>query len=357
MILRPFVPTLNNVNHAVYTYLTVERAVLGELSEVLTSWARENLGPQWFSELKQNPSIAESGNWKAAGDPLYLLKCLASETCPLREAVGNPPDIGNWAKEIKRLRNNWAHSSVVTPVVPEIRKQVAKLYDFAVLCGLSVSKLVEESKHALESLTAPGVGAKPPIGVAALQGPKEQVAGSTGVPRRPRIGSAWDTNLPPERYLINEKLRDIKSERDGTSLKKMWGSAEAADGGLSRIFALGPSPAVVYVDPRDGATVGFIEGSPYFFGYAGVEPELEPGDFRGIFLEDVYEFTGSDLVRWSSQDVAFESWPERAAVVDALILDNVAAGTAIQVTNYGDLVTIEDDGARGVATIPSRYLN
>ena len=47
MILNPYVPKVASLHEAMYVYLSVERAVFEDLRILVTSWAKENLGPHW----------------------------------------------------------------------------------------------------------------------------------------------------------------------------------------------------------------------------------------------------------------------------------------------------------------------
>jgi hypothetical protein len=155
---------------------------------------------------------------------------------------------------------------------------------------------------------------------------------------------------------LNGKLRDIRVVATGESLRSRWSELDTAHQEIERWLRLKPTPSTLYVDESDGATVGFIEGYPYLFGYAGEEPEIAAGQYRGFFDPKQLEYQSGSLVERETGRDFLEGFSGRSQVLDALLGKDIPDGATIRVTNYGDLVLTDDNGSRRVAMIPAQDL-
>jgi len=174
--------------------------------------------------------------------------------------------------------------------------------------------------------------------------------------RRPRVGEPWFEELPEEVWEISEKLRDVKAKSDGQSLKSRWDNPDEAKFAIARLFHLNLSPRVLYVDPRDGATVGFREGHPYLVGYAGAQPDVATSEYQGFFEEHTFQFTGDELLQTDTKEPAFPGWDGRAELLQMLKDNHVSEDDEVLVTDFGDVVAISEEGARRVAAIEKSSL-
>jgi hypothetical protein len=80
MILNPYMARENSLHDATYVYLTVERAVLGDLSQRIQAWAMDKYGPAWHAMFLEKPENYKVLGWKDPADPFYILKALSKNS-------------------------------------------------------------------------------------------------------------------------------------------------------------------------------------------------------------------------------------------------------------------------------------
>jgi hypothetical protein len=348
MILKPYMARENSLHDASYVYLTAEKAVLGELGLRVQAWATENLGPMWHPMFVTDPVNYKVKDWEKPSDAFYILKAIVKiPGNPLLGALKPHPQISNLASKVLGSRNSWAHYSQDEQML-SIKADIKGLVNFAAAAGLDVASAVKAASDQLDKVTAgaiPVPGKPKPVAV-----PSVSVA-TTPPLRRPRIGGAWDGDLPAGEIELNAKLRDALDPTTGTSLRSNWPTEELASAAIARWFALKPTTPRLRFDPHDGATVGFLEGFPYLFGYVGEEPETPPEQYRGFLGQTTYILTGNELVSEGSGEPLAMDAKDLAALTSALTAKGIEQGEAFRVSNYNDLVHLGDEGFTRIFTL------
>lgn len=355
MKMTPYIPTARTPEEAAKVYLTAEKAVFVETRDRVRDWAVKRYGPNWVELVKAESGIWAIEDWEDERDPLYVFKCLSKgHYCPLQASLGNPVGLPLAARRVISARNSWAHFSM--DLRPEsIRTNIVNLLLFAKMVKLECSKDIGKSLDALDNFSSVPIQLPADASPAALEH-SHAAEGETPTGKSqavlPRIGEPWVGPLPSTRCDLNGKIRDIRVVATGESLKARWPSLDLANQAVERWFRLRPTPSTLYVDEEDGATVGFIGGYPYFFGYAGPEPELAPGQYRGFIDPRVLEYVEGQLVEQETGNDFLAPTQAKEQVLAELRNADVSDGATIRVTNYGDLVLVDDYGSKRVACIP-----
>lgn len=338
----------NSLHDATYVYVTSERAVLSELSLRVQTWASEHLGPMWHPMFVTDPVNYKVQDWEKPSDAYYMLKAIVKiPGSPLLGALKPHPQMLSLARRVLGSRNSWAHYSQDEQML-SIKADIQGLVNFAAAAGLDVAGAVRAAAESLDKVTA---GAVPVPGKPKPAAPASAPATPTEPLRRPRVGGAWDGELPTAEIELNAKLRDALDPTTGASLRNKWPSEELAGAAISRWFALKPTTPRLRYDPRDGATVGFLEGFPYLFGYVGEEPETPPEQYRGFLGQVTYILTGNALLSEDSGETLSLGESDSAALIEVLATKGIEQGEAFRLSNYNDLVHLGDEGLTRVFTM------
>jgi hypothetical protein len=359
MILAPYVPRAASIHEAVYCYLSVERAVLQETESAVTNWATQYWGPSWHHIMVSDPLHESLSGWDSPNDPFYMLKAIAKiPKTPLRGALPPHPHLASFAMRVFHNRNSWAHFGN-NQLMHSIKNDIQQLVVFATLAEFDVAARAKEAYEALDTLTkaAGGLVIAPVLKVATASVARapETEDELPNVPDpmvvRPRVGSPWESDLPMERLELNVKQRDLLDTQTGQSVKDRWPTAALAEQVVKRWFDLSPSTPFVHVDPDDGATVGFLEGYPYLIGYVGEEPDSPEGQYRGFLSDAIYVYEGDGLATHDYGSPLEMSTENRQAFLHEVKKRRLPQGEAFQISNYGDLVHLSDDGPVRVMTL------
>ena len=350
MILSPYIPQVASLHEATYVYLSVERAVLGELSNRVVSWAENNLGPLWHRPFVDNPINYSVKDWKSPGDPFFILKAFAKiPHTPLLKALGPDKNYVEHSADIFHARNLWAHYSQ-NEQMSAIKEDIFGLVRFAEEAGFDTAKPAKEALTELVKLTSAAAALTPVPGKPVAVKPATATPAETP-PQRPRIGSPWTAELPSGELELNSKQQDVLDPHSGVSVKDRWPSQELASAAIGRWLALKPTTPRLRFDETDGATIGFIEGYPFLFGYVGEEPETPPEQFRGFLGNTTYLLQGKELKSQGSGSALAIEAAEIAALLANLAERGLSDGEAFRVSNYNDLVHLSDEGPVRVATL------
>lgn len=358
MRMTPYIPAKKTPEEAARVYLTAEKALFAETRDRVRDWAVKYYGPNWVEIVKAESNTKAIEAWKDERDPFYIFKCLSfGHFCPLQASLGDPVGLALAAKRVVNSRNAWAHFSMDLRM-ESIRADIVNLLLFAKVVKLSCAKDIGDSLDALDKASTSAVTATEVVPPASDTEDEVVLAGA-GTKKtqreevvRPRSGESWAGPLPSTRCDLNGKIRDVRVVNTGESLTSRWSSPELANQAIERWFRLKPTPTTLYVDEEDGATVGFIAGYPYFFGYAGPEPELGPDQYRGFIDPRVLEYVNGQLVEQETQKDFLATTQSREDILAQIAAVDAPNGSTIRVTNYGDLVLVDDHGAKRIATIP-----
>jgi len=356
MILNPYVPQVASLHEAMYVYLSVERAVFGDLQILVTSWAKENLGPHWRQEMVNDPQNHALKGWDSAGDPYFIVKALAKiPHTPFYAALPLHPHLSDLAWRIFHNRNAWAHYGN-DERMNSIKDDIHQLVKFASAAELAVGEAAEHAYAVLTRLTVAAATLAVPTPAARRQTESATVtaasmATSKSLLPRPRIGASWGGPLPETKLELNTKQRDILDPHTGNSARDRWPTPELAEQAVTRWFELTPSTPYVHVDPVDGATVGFLDGHPYLIGYVGEEPATPEGQFRGFQSKAIYVYDGTGLATKEYGTPADLTPDQVKQVVAEIDRRGLAEGEAFRITNYGDLVHQGEDGPVRILTL------
>ena len=347
MILKPYMAQENSLHEASYVYLTVERAVLGELSQKVQTWAMEKFGPAWHAMFVTDPDNYKVRDWDNPADGYYVLKAIAKiPGTALLKAIQRGPDLVELANSALVSRNQWAHYSQDERML-SIKGDIQRFVLFAEAAGLEVSAVVRGALTQLNKVTAGAIPMPGNLGPA----PASTKEAEKTSPQRPRIGSAWSAELPIGEIDLNKKLQDVLDPETGDSLRGEWPTAELAKAAIRRWFDLKPTTPRLRYDESDGAVVGFIEGFPYLFGYVGEEPPTPPEQYRGFLGSTTYVLIGGELVAQESGKSLSLSKSDRALLAEVTSAKSIDEGEAFRISNYNDLVHLSDHGAVRVLTV------
>ena len=348
-VLAPYRATSNTLSDAVQTYLSTEHVVLLSMRDKVVMKAILELGTDWHDEVRNDPGLFVLEAWDQPGDAFYILKCLAKfPNSGISATLGPVHKIRPLAKRVFHSRNQWSHFSNQL-VMSAIKYDVKNLVDFADQAGLEVARQAYAAFDALNKATA-----LKPQGPAAAPTPASEPSAKTSagsVTPRPRIGDPWVGDLPKSTWQLNEKLADVRSNKDGSSLRSRWSDQEEAATAIRRWFRRNLLPRVLHIDPVDDATVGFVEGHPYFLGYARPSLPAEKSQIRGFYEPGLFELDDGELVETDSGKAALTGWAHRADMIRLLADHHATAGDAFRVTDFGDVVLVREDGLKLVARL------
>lgn len=348
MLFSPHKPRVKSLEEASKLYLTAEKAVMMETLERVKKWALKYYGPDWLNLIKAEMDMWAVADWVDDNDAFYLFKCLSKgKYCAFRHALGDHYGIDVVAKNLLEARNSWAHFSMGL-TMDNIEADIQKTLDFAELVHLDSAPSIREALEILQGLST----AQENVTNHPVSAPKSEEEEAEELEPRPRIGEPWNAELPATRCDLNQKINDVRVVETGESLKSRWPSVELANQNLSRWFKLRPTPTTLYADLRDGATVGFIQGLPYFFGFIGDDPEIGPQQFQGFMDSDVLEYLDGALRKVGTESDLLEKSQFRDQVIGQLEQSKCPDGATLRLTNYGHIVLTDEMGSRRVASIP-----
>ena len=345
MQIAPHIPKDKSPAELALLYMTAEKAVMMETRDIVVQWARDNIGINWLERVKTESGTKAIAAWNSEQDPVYLFKFLKfGKYCPLRHALGDPIGLDDSAKRVLSARNSWAHYSMdLRPFA--IERDIMNLMLFGDKVELTAAKQIRAALKALDTL---------PDGPGPIETRSRRLAAApsnTKAPRRPRIGEPWAGELPSTRCDLNRKLHDIRVVATGESLKSKWTETTIADQEIDRWLRLKPTPSTLYVDESDGATVGFLGGYPYLFGYVGQEPEIASGQYRGFFDPRTFEFRNSRLIFEESGVDVLADIDGGDEVVSVLKAANLEEDASLRLTNYGDIVLVTENGSQKIGSM------
>ena len=355
MILNPYRTRIATLHEATYTYLSVERSVLADLSQKATFVAEKHWGMAWHKAFIAQPENAFLADWKNPKDPFYLLKAIAfNRYSSLISLLGADQNLAQYAAQVFHARNLWLHHAQVQQM-SGIKNNIWDLVKFAQLAHLESYRAAKSAYEALNIALdqAPHIPIK-----RGKEKEERRTITNTALPqglRRPRVGALWEEFLPLCEAMLDTKLKDLTDAQTGESLKHLWETEELADEAIERWVAMRPTYLRMFHDPKDGAIVGYLERYPCLFGYIGEEPYTLPEQHRG-FLGQVTFTLRRKKFRNEVTGQSFHMRPKALGeLIENLFGMDFTEGSAFRMTNYGDLVHLSEDGPVRILTLRTKY--
>ncbi|WP_185842999.1 hypothetical protein [Microbacterium kyungheense] len=339
-------------------YFSLMRGFGSEFANRSHATLAPTYGARWFEEYvarrKAEDPMHVRGRLSPA-DPSFFLKEFryAPETV-YRDVIPNTPDLRVLSKKIMDIRNTWMHFGD-EPTVMRLREAAEYLRDFGMKASMGVAgpatrmiKRVDrirtgQHQPASANTSAPTAAA---MGAESAEPPSEiPLAPLTDEPRPP-IGSRWRGDLPDRRVRVT-KTRDVVDISTGESLR----NEIAGDiGEKVRQWTSARPLGDLWVD-RDGAVGGFVEGQERLLGYTGEDPAGETA--RGFLVKRFYDIRDRKLVDIDSGsalgDTVGADCAEQARTIEDAAAGVMEPGGTIRVTNYGDVLYIDDRGTSRIA--------
>jgi hypothetical protein len=302
--------------------------------------------PDWFHNLRL---WRESQNQKFVfddfRDPRFILTEQLKEDSPLRQVIpGWSQSWSNSAFALRKKLNTWSHHRA-SPTIQNL-KTFSELL-LALVSGLEI----EVDTRALTSrcqaiISGTYKPAEPELTPASNEVAPEVKLEIERYEEVPPIGSRWLKPHPSRRLKLIKSTKDLMES--GRSVKEQLGlNAEEI---LSKWFVYFPEGGEVFVDDKSGAVVAFKKGDAHLIGWFGVEPDYSPGNIRGFFLPNEYQYEDGDVVDTATKSRLLHTSGLSRTLLVADIAAQVSEGEYLFVTDYGDVaIEIEHGGFKKIA--------
>lgn len=356
-----YIPQTDDLFEIELSYITYERIVLTEWMRFADDALVAEYGQNGSWDLLHRGDHAElAKKFFTPFDPLFFLGSYVDiETSPLRALLNYNAHLRGIAKTVRLNRNLWAHYRP-----PETRAEVigaiTNLRAFssgigmidAEAAGVAIGERLNEIAATRARLIAGRVEPQTSNSSVDVVTPVNSLADPElePMPARPRIGGAWEHELPKTVLDLNPKYRDVL-DSVGNSVSKQLGKSVAK--AIRRWLTMSIN-SWLYVDTRDGATVALIDGDPHLIGYLGDEPVLEDNDYRGFFLPSAFENIGGVLVDTNSHEPFSSEHFDLAPLTRDWVMASIPSEASVRVTDYGDIVLIDDNGSRRILTLEEK---
>lgn len=328
-------------------YYTLMRAFGWDLYVTAHFALRDTLGPSWFAERMNDLTRDDPKNWKPnyKFDPqdcsVVLRDYVFEHDTPYAGVFGGQFQKQSQARKILGTRNTWFHFGD-DPTLSQLGETAKVVRSFVAKGGMHIQPRIDRLIERLDDIRT----GRYPVPIVTVTAPASELMATAEVDvatvelpsdlPRPGIGGTWLGHIPELRYKITrtgdvvhpDTMKSIRGQVTGDFAEKFraWTSVE-------------PRGRQVWIDPADGALGGYIGASPRLLGYLGPDPVGEIA--RGFFIPHYYAIEGDQVVDLDTE--AKLQWDASA---------NVASGTSLRVTTYGDVVTVDDvEGVERVATV------
>ena len=328
-------------------YYTLMRAFGWDLYVTAHFALREALGPQWFSARMNDLTRNDPKNWNPnyRFDPqdcsVVLRDFIFEKDSPYASVFGGQFQKQSQARKILGTRNTWFHFGE-DPTLSQLDEAAKVVSNFVADSGLHIQPRINRLIERLDNIRTGGYPVtmtSATVEASSVVSGAESEAEIIEMPddlRRPSIGGTWLGPIPALRYRFT-RTGDVVHPDSMESLRRQV-SGDFNEK-LRAWTAVEPRGRELWVDPADGAVGGFIGASPRLLGYLGPDPVGEVA--RGFFAPHYYVV---------EEDTVLDLDTEARLTWDASA--NVASGTSLRVTTYGDVVIIDDaHGVERVATV------
>lgn len=334
----------------------------------------ETMGASWFrhyvEELEHEARLRNRklGRVSLTDPSFFLNDFLHTEDSLFRKVIENTGDVRVLAKKIVDTRNTWVHFSE-EPTTAQLRDAAVLVRQFGEKNHMSVAnpaaQLVKRVTKIQNGQYPPVPKATPVIGEKSEHAEPDVAAevsgGDSGEPpaeitlaeptfeQRPPIGGTWIGDIPGRRVRVT-RTRDVVDVETGRSLK-----SEIAGDPTEKVRQwTSARPMGDLWVANDGAVGGFVHGVPRLLGYLGPDPEGEVA--RGFLLPRYYDLVDEHLVDLDSGVRLLDVIPDDAAraaasAAEQAVIQVAHAGGTIRLTNFGDLIYLDDDGLQRIAVV------
>ncbi|CDK00599.1 hypothetical protein MIC448_270010 [Microbacterium sp. C448] len=355
-------PERNTYGEVMKGYFSLMRGFGIEFANRSDRMLVPDLGTRWFADYVQRRNAEDPVRVRLRQSPedpsFFLGEYLRAPETVYRTVIPNTGDLRVVSKKIVDTRNTWLHFSD-EPSVSQLRDAADLVRLFGVKTSMGVeapaARMIKRidrirtgqyppqgsERPAETTPPAPfpvsGVDDEPPIEI-----PLERIERAS----RPPIGAIWRGDVPDRRVRVT-RTRDVVDVATGRSLR---GEVDGPLVEKLRQWTSARPMGDLWVDD-DGAVGGYIEGRERLLGYAGPDPESDIA--RGFLVRRYYDVMGGRLVDLDSGDpladtVGPNGTDEARGIEDAVVAVAEPGGT-IRVTNYGDVLYIDEQGMARVA--------
>lgn len=316
-------------------------------------------GPAWFDDYVERRRAEDPQRAKRRQSPedpsFFLGEYLRVPETIYREVIPNSGDLRVISKKIVDMRNTWLHFSD-EPSAAQLREAADLVRGFGQKVSMGIQGPAAQMMKRIDRIRSgqyqaatpePQTAAQPqPASNDGDEPPAEVELETVERPSRPPIGGLWRGDIPERRVRVT-RTRDVVDVQTGRSLRS------EVDGDFSeklRQWTSAKPMGELWVD-ADGAVGGFIDGQERLLGYTGPNPA---GDIaRGFLVRRYYDILDGKIVDLDSGETLTELVPEGAAseamAIQNAVVSQVEPGGTIRITNYGDVLYIDDQGMTRLA--------
>lgn len=325
----------------------LELEAASELSMFLDNRFRAESQPDWFEEIRHyRISMNQPFSYKSPSDLRFILGEAVLEDSQIWHQI---PKINQaWVNAAHTLRQklNLLHHQQLAPNLQTLL-QISTLFDQVTSGpGLEVSNWARAVQSRVKNIlagnyTKPEAEPAPVIPAAAEEVTKEYEEVIKRREKRPPWGSRWTGTKPSRKLTLDRQTQDIYDNNGVSVAEELGDLRDQVIATWLRYFPLGGE---VWVDPEDGAAMGYLKGTATMLGWFGLAPEEEKENIRGFVLPREYEFTGSDILDVESRSMLSNNAGEPVQEHLGILSMNIAKGSKLNITDYGDLFVPVNDG-------------
>lgn len=349
-------PQSDNLSELDLTYVAYERVVLRAFMFVASNALDAEFGQDGADVMynRDDHSFMRT-NYSNPMDPLFLIGSYVNIfSSPLRTVLPFSQHHRSVAKTVKDNRNLWAHYHPPEQRA-EILAAISMLKSFASLleivdakaAGLAIDERLREIA-ATRARQIHGVAHPEPVTATTFPAPVAVSDVATAMlPTRPRVGGSWTHPLPATVLELNRAHRDV-FDRNGESIVKKFG--KPAELAVKRWLSMSIN-SWLYVDSRDGATVALVDGDPFLIGFLGDEPSITDADYRGFFLQGLYENVDGELHDVETRAILNSKTHDTSMLSKSWVNEHIPVEASVRLTDYGHVVLVGDGGSRRIATL------
>lgn len=317
-------------------------------------------GASWFDDYVARRNAQDPAHVKrrqSSSDPSFFLReyLHAPETL-YRDVIPNTGDLRMLSKKIIDIRNTWLHFSD-EPSVTQLREAAELIRGFGAKASMGVAAPAARMIKRIDRIRTgqyPSAGvqtarqAEPPTSDQGAEPPAEIPLETVSDEPRPPIGSPWRGAIPERRVRVT-KTGDVVDVATGASLR------DEVVGDFREKIRQWTSPRPLgdlWVD-TDGAVGGFVEGQERLLGYTGEDPAGETA--RGFLVRRFYDIDDGRIVDVDSGsalgDTVRPEYGQRVRDIESAVTAVVEPGGTIRVTNYGDVLYLDETGTARVEIV------